>query len=209
VSNSSAPLSRTERAALADLLEQLGPEQPTCCEGWTTRHLAAHLVARDRRPDAMPGLALGGPFAAWSRRVEARTRTGRDFGRLVQEVRSGPPAWAPTAWPALDRLLNTAEMVIHHEDVRRAQPGWSPRELAREVQDQLWSSLPFLARGRDASRPAGGFVVRRDDVPAGTPGAELRLREGEPLTTVVGAPLEVLLWVSGRREFARVEVTGG
>jgi uncharacterized protein (TIGR03085 family) len=105
-------------------------------------------------------------------------------------------------------VLNTAEMVIHHEDVRRAQPGWSPRELPRAVQDQLWSSVPFLARGRDASRPAGGLVVRRDDVPAGTPGAELRVRNAEPVTTVGGAPLEVLLWVSGRQEFARVEVTG-
>jgi uncharacterized protein (TIGR03085 family) len=208
VSDSPAPLSRTERAALADLLEQLGPDQPTCCEGWTTRHLAAHLVVRDRRADAMPGLALGGPLAAWSQRVESRTRTGREYDRLVEEVRSGPPAWAPTAWPALDRVLNSVEMVIHHEDVRRAQPGWSPRELPRGVQDQLWSSVPFLARGREASRPAGGFVVRRDDVAAGTPGAERRLREGEPVTTVVGAPLEVLLWVSGRREFARVQVEG-
>jgi uncharacterized protein (TIGR03085 family) len=209
VTDSVARLSRTERAALADLLEQLGPEQPTCCEGWTTRHLAAHLVVRDRRADAMPGLALGGRFAAWTQRVESRTRTGRGYGRLVEEVRSGPPAWAPTAWPALDRVLNTAEMVIHHEDARRAQPGWSPRELPREVQDRLWSSVPLLARGRDASRPAGGLVVRRDDVPDGTPGAELRLRTGEPVTTVAGAPLEVLLWVSGRQEFTRVQVSEG
>jgi uncharacterized protein (TIGR03085 family) len=209
VTDAAAPPSRTERAALADLLEQVGPEHPTCCAGWTTRHLAAHLVARDRRPDAMPGLALGGPLAAWSRRVESRMRTGREYGRLVEEVRSGPPAWTPSAWPALDRVLNTTEMVIHHEDVRRALPGWSPRDLPRAVQDQLWWSLPFLARGRDASRPAGGLVARRDDVPAGTSGAERGLRDGEPVITVVGAPLEVLLWVSGRHEFARVEVAGG
>ncbi|PZA20241.1 maleylpyruvate isomerase N-terminal domain-containing protein, partial [Modestobacter versicolor] len=58
---SAVPVSRSERAALADLLEQLGPDQPTCCEGWTTQDMATHLVLRDRRPDAMPGLALGGP----------------------------------------------------------------------------------------------------------------------------------------------------
>jgi uncharacterized protein (TIGR03085 family) len=207
VTDSALPVSQAERAALADLLEQLGPEQPTCCEGWTTRHLAAHLVARDRRPDAMPGLALGGPFAAWSRRVESRTRSGREYGRLVDEVRSGPPAWAPNAWPALDRVLNTAEMVIHHEDARRAQPGWAPRELPREVQDQLWSMLPVLARAGGAGRPEGGLVVRRDDVPTGTPGRERRLRRGAPMTTVTGAPLEVLLWMSGRRDVSRVVVT--
>src|SRR5690606_1471098 len=39
-----------ERAALCDLLSRLGPDQPTLCEGWTTRDLAAHLLLRERRP---------------------------------------------------------------------------------------------------------------------------------------------------------------
>jgi uncharacterized protein (TIGR03085 family) len=205
----SLPVSRSERAALADLLDRVGPDAPTCCEGWTTRDLAAHLVVRDRRVDAMPGLALGGPFVRWTERVRSRARSGREYRRLVAEVRSGPPAWLPTAWPALDRALNTAEMVIHHEDVRRAQPDWSPRDLPPEVQDQLWSLVPFLARGRDAAPTPGELVLRRDDVPAGTPGAERRLRAGEPATTVTGPPLELLLWVSGRQNVARVHVTPG
>jgi uncharacterized protein (TIGR03085 family) len=201
------PVSQSERAALADLLEQLGPDQPTCCEGWTTRDMATHLVVRDRRPDAGPGLVLGGPFTAWTSRVHERTRSARPFGVLVAELRSGPPAWVPTAWPAVDRVLNTAEMVIHHEDVRRAQPGWAPRDLPRSVQDQLWRSVPFLARGRTATRTAGGLVVRRSDVPDGAPGSERRLREGRPTTTVIGAPLEVLLWVTGRATVACVDLT--
>ncbi|WP_369137730.1 TIGR03085 family metal-binding protein [Modestobacter versicolor] len=204
---SSVPVSQSERAALADLLEQLGPDRPTCCEGWTTRDLATHLVVRDRRPDAMPGFALGGPFAAWTERAHARARDARPYGVLVAELRSGPPRWLPTAWPALDRVLNTAEMVIHHEDVRRAQPDWAPRELPRSVQDQLWRTVPFLARGRGAARPAGGLVVRRSDVPDGAPGSERRLRAGTPTTTVTGAPLEALLWVSGREDVACVDLT--
>jgi uncharacterized protein (TIGR03085 family) len=200
-------VSRSERAALADLLEQLGPDQPTCCEGWTTRDMATHLVVRDRRPDAMPGLVLGGPFAAWTRTRHDRTRSARPYGVLVAEVRSGPAGWLPTAWPAVDRLLNTAEMVIHHEDVRRAQPDWAPRDLPRAVQDQLWRAVPVLARSRAATRPAGGLFVRRSDVPDGAPGSERRLRDGEPTTTVTGAPLEVLLWVSGRTDVACVDLT--
>ena len=203
---SAVPVSQSERAALADLLEQLGPDQPTCCEGWTTQDLAAHLVSRDRRPDSMPGLVLGGPFAAWTERVRGGAR-GQAFGALVARLRSGPPRWSPASWPAVDRLLNTVEMVIHHEDVRRAQPDWSPRELPVEAQDRLWSSVPMLARGRKAPVPAGGLVVRRTDVPAGTDGAERRVRDGEPATVVAGAPLEVLLWLSGRGRVARVEVT--
>jgi uncharacterized protein (TIGR03085 family) len=206
VPTSAVPVSQSERAALADLLEHLGPDQPTCCEGWTTRDLATHLVVRDRRPDAGPGLVLGGPFSAWTSRVHDHTRS-RPFGVLVAEVRSGPPAWVPTAWPAVDRLLNTAEMVIHHEDVRRAQPGWAPRDLPRSVQDQLWRSVPLLARGRAATSTAGGLFVRRSDVPDGAPGSERRLRDGQPTTTVIGAPLEVLLWVSGRATVACVDLT--
>ena len=204
---SAVPVSQSERAALADLLEQLGPDQPTCCEGWTTRDLAAHLVVRDRRPDAMPGLVLGGPFASWTERVHAHARSAQPYGVLVAEVRSGPPAWLPTAWPALDRVLNTAEFVIHHEDVRRAQPDWAPRDLPARVQDQLWRAVPVLARGRAAPRTAGGVFVRRSDVPDGAAGSERRLRDGRPTTTVTGAPLEVLLWVSGRPTIACVDLT--
>src|SRR5215211_1709262 len=123
---SSLSFAARERAALADLLEELGPDASTCCEGWTTAHLAAHLVTRDRRPDTMPGFALeatpvGGPFAAWSHHVEDR-------------LRAGPPQWLPTAWPPVAAVVDTAEYAIHHEDVRRAQPGWAPRELPREAQ---------------------------------------------------------------------------
>src|SRR5437764_783312 len=40
-----------ERAALADALEQLGPDAPTLCEGWATKELAAHVYVREHRPD--------------------------------------------------------------------------------------------------------------------------------------------------------------
>ena len=43
----------TERADLCDLFRAVGPDAPTLCEGWTTRDLAAHLVVRERRPDAV------------------------------------------------------------------------------------------------------------------------------------------------------------
>jgi hypothetical protein len=44
-------------------------------------------------------------------------------------------------------------------------------------------------------------------VPDGAPGSERRLRDGQPTTTVIGAPLEVLLWVSGRATVACVDLT--
>jgi uncharacterized protein (TIGR03085 family) len=201
MTESSPSLAARERAALADLLAELGPDAPTCCEGWTTAHLAAHLVARDRRPDALPGYGfeqLRGlrRLGQWSHRLEDRLRMSTPYAEVVDRVRSGPPAWAPTAWPVVGRLLNTTEYVIHHEDVRRAQPGWAPRELPRPVQDQLWTVATFFARR--AGDRTGGVVLRRSDVPG------VSKRIGPGATTVEGEPLELLLWASGRGDVARV-----
>ena len=194
-------LAARERAALADLLDSTGAAAPTCCEGWTTAHLAAHVVVRDRRPDAFPGFGLervsaDNPLTRWSHRVEDRLRTGAPYADVVAQVRSGPPVWSPLRLPVVDRLLNTAELVIHHEDVRRAQPGWRPRALPPRDQDSLWATATGFAR---LGRPP--LVLRRSDAS----GVEHRIGSGAP-RLVTGEPLELLLWLSGRREVARVDV---
>ncbi|HLM06409.1 MAG TPA: TIGR03085 family metal-binding protein [Blastococcus sp.] len=200
---SSPPLVDRERRELADLLRQLGPDAPTCCAGWTTAHLAAHLVVRDRRPDAMlgyglEGAGLGGPAVAWTHRAEDRLRTSTGYAELVTRVRSGPPGWLPMSWPPVARLINLSEFAIHDEDVRRAQPGWEPRTLAREDQDAIWSASGLYAR-RAAGRR--GVVLRRTD----GEGEERRLGAGGRV--VEGEPLELLLWAAGRRDVARVQVS--
>lgn len=200
-SAASATLAAHERRALADLLAELGPDAPTCCEGWTTAHLAAHLVVRDRRPDAMPGYALEmvpglGRLGGWAHRVEDAARGRGSYADLVEHIRSGPPRWSPLAWPGLEQL-NVPEFAIHHEDVRRAQPGWAPRELPATVQDRFWTPATLYAR-RGAGRR--GVVLRRSD----RPGVEARI--GAAQRTVEGEPLELLLWASGRRDVARVTV---
>ena len=48
--------SAAEREALADALASAGPDAPTLCEGWTAHDLAAHLIAREHRPDSTPGI---------------------------------------------------------------------------------------------------------------------------------------------------------
>ncbi|MGY1916317.1 TIGR03085 family metal-binding protein [Blastococcus sp. SYSU DS0973] len=203
MSASSLPLPDRERAALADLLDELGPDAPTCCEGWTTAHLAAHLAVRDRRPDALPGYGLemlpgGQRLAWWSHRLEDRLRDSTPYGEVVDRVRSGPPPWSPMALPAAAEAFNVSEFAIHHEDVRRAQPGWEPRVLPREDQDQLWGGLRLYARHAAGRR---GLVLRRADVP----GEEKRLGGGG--RTVTGEPLELMLWASGRRDVARAEIS--
>jgi uncharacterized protein (TIGR03085 family) len=205
VTTTSRSLADTERVALADLLEELGPDAPTVDEGWTTAHLAAHLVTRDRRPDAQPGYALettpfGGPLAAWAHAAEDRLRRGTPYADLVAQVRSGPPRWMPTGWPVVADAVNTAEFAIHHEDVRRAQPDWRPRVLPVAAQDRLWRDVTLFARAA-ARRVPGTLVLRRSDAT----GVEKRVGSGTPLTTVTGEPLELLLWASGRERVARVD----
>jgi uncharacterized protein (TIGR03085 family) len=194
----SSSLADRERADLADLLEKLGPDAPTCCAGWTT----AHLVVRDRRPDALPGYGLerlSPALGAWAHKVEDRLRTSAGYGDVVAQVRSGPAPWLPLGWPGVGRLLNTTEFVIHHEDVRRARPGWTPRRLSRADQDQLWRAVGVL--GRQAAR-GRTLVLRRADVP----GTEKRLGSGERQRVLTGEPLELLLWLSGRKDVARVAI---
>jgi uncharacterized protein (TIGR03085 family) len=203
VTASSPPLADRERRDLADLMVALGPDAPTCCAGWTTAHLAAHLVVRDRRPDALAGFALeaagrGGPLAAWAHRAEDRLRTTTPYSDVVDRVRSGPWSLSPLAWPPVARALNVSEFAIHHEDVRRAQPGWTVRDLPREDQDALWSVASFYARRAGGRR---GLVLRRSDV------AGVERRIGAAGRTVEGEPMELLLWTAGRRDVARVTVS--
>jgi uncharacterized protein (TIGR03085 family) len=205
MSPSSRSFPERERAELADLFDALGPDAPTCCAGWTTAHLAAHLVVRDRRPDALPGygleeIGLGGPAAAWAHRLEERTRRSTPYAEVVARFRAGPPTWSLLAWPVVAQKLNIAEFAIHHEDVRRAQTGWEPRVLPRKVQDALWSIAVVFARRPAASRDRG-LLLRRSDVP----GMQKHVGKGE--TTVEGEPMELLLWSAGREAVAQVSVS--
>lgn len=194
-------IARTERLALADLLDQLGPDAPTICTGWDTRALAAHLVVRERRPDATPGVAVSA-LSGWTEQVQ-KGYEKRPYDELVALVRTGPGRLSPFALPGVDKFLNTTEYAVHHEDVRRAQPGWEPRGLPPKVQDAFWrvvrTRAPVAFRSTDA-----GVVLRRSDAPR----SSVTAKGGDPAVTITGEPLELLLYLFGRRDHARVDVTG-
>lgn len=195
-------LARRERAALADLFTDVGPDAPTLCGDWTTRDLAAHLVVRERRPDASPGIVVP-PLAGYTEKVR-RSYAGKPWPDLVRRVRTGPGRLSPFALPGVDRLLNTTEFVVHHEDVRRAQPGWQPRDLAPRAQDALWKVV--TARAPLGLRGLGCRAeLRRTDDPGTAPHVH---GSGTSMVTISGEPLELLLYLFGRREHARVEVGG-
>ena len=144
-------IAQRERAALVETLRGVGPDAPTLCEGWKTRDLAAHLVIREYRPDAAPGILI--PFfASHTDKVQNEVAQRTDWDALLDKVASGPPLYSPLK--LLDPVANVAEMFIHHEDVRRAQPGWKPRALDPALSGQLRRTVPLMGRMTLAKVPA-------------------------------------------------------
>src|SRR5262245_29178957 len=137
-------VAKDERAALCDLFTELGPDQPTLCEGWQTRDLAAHLVLRERRPDAAAGILIK-PLAGYTQTVQD-SYARRPWAELVDLVRTGPPVYMPTTIEKVDELINAVEFFVHHEDVRRGQPGWEPRKPDADRDAVLWAALSRSAR---------------------------------------------------------------
>jgi uncharacterized protein (TIGR03085 family) len=201
--------SREERLALCALLDKTGPDAPTLCEGWTTGDLAAHLVLRERRPDAAAGV-IGGPLAGYTARVQQRIRARTPFADLVRTIRSGPPRLSVMALPGVDERANGVEFFVHHEDVRRAAPGWEPRALSDGESDMLWQRLR-MARFMLRKAPVG-VELARDDIDAGVnpDGTAYRItaKNATPAVTVIGSPAELTMWVMGRRTAANVRMDG-
>ncbi|HEU5082314.1 MAG TPA: TIGR03085 family metal-binding protein [Acidimicrobiales bacterium] len=182
-----------ERSALCDLLEELGPDAPTMCEGWRTTELAAHLWVREHRLDAGPGLLGRGPFAGWTERLQ-RKAAGRPYDDLVDELRAGPPTrWFGHWVPAGD----LHEWFVHHEDVRRAD-GRPPRQDA-DLDDALWAALKTWGRILTRRVDVGVELVAHD-------GRRRTARDGTPSVTLTGRPGELMLLLFGRE--AEVEVAG-
>jgi uncharacterized protein (TIGR03085 family) len=197
--------SRDERLALCALLDKTGPDAPTLCTGWNTGDLAAHLVLREHRPDAAPGV-LGGPLAGYTARVQNRIKQRTPFPGLVRLIRSGPPVLSVMAIPGMDERVNAVEYFVHHEDIRRAGPDWEPRELSGGESGLLWQRLR-AARFMLRKAPVG-VELARDDQEADGQAYRITAKNATPAVTVTGSPAELTMWVMGRTGAARVRFDG-
>ena len=196
------PMSRSERAALCNTALEAGEQAPTLCDDWSVKDLVIHLLVRERDPLGAPGIVvprLEGLTARSSRRLARH-----DFTSLVERVRSGPPLWSPLALAPLDRVVNTLEYFVHHEDIRRAAPDWTPRELTDREQRVLWKAIGTAGKG----------LVREADVPVeirwvdGDKERSAVLRKGDQPVVVTGPPAELALMLFGRAEHRGLTYAG-
>lgn len=187
-------LARSERTDLCDLMLDLGPEAPTVPEGWNVVDLAAHLVVRERDVWAAPGIMLGGPFKAMLE-TGMRRRRRQGLESLVDTIRTGPPRW----WKHLPAGAQLSEYYIHHEDVRRAS-GHQPRMANRDLDEGLARLVTAMAP-RILRSVESGVDLTWD-------GGVLYRHGSEPRAILEGPPGELLLYLTGRRQVAEVEIGG-
>jgi len=192
---------QSERLLLCDELDRLGPDQPTLCEGWDTRDLAAHLLVREHRPDLTAGRFV--PFLAGHLEKEQGKIAHGDYAALVDRVRRGAPVWNPMAHPKVDEVTNLIEFFVHHEDARRAQPGWEPRELSPQLSGKLWSALKRSSRLMFRKAPTGIVLIAE-----GQGRYAARLPDEHGTVVLRGTPAELVLYSYGRKSAARVEFEG-
>jgi uncharacterized protein (TIGR03085 family) len=179
------PLDERERQSLCDLLDQLGPDAPTLCEGWTTADMAAHLVLREH-------------FHRWPEAKLAATKA-KGYTANVAKLRGGAPL-VPWRLPGVRSLINGSEYAIHHEDVRRAN-GMTRRTDVPEVDDALWRAVGLSARRVAKGIRPWSLQLRADGRDP------KRYGSGEGVS-LVGPASEIALYLSGRRQGAEVTVEG-
>lgn len=195
-------LAQLEREALCSTFLQVGPDRPTLSGSWTTRDLAAHLVVRERRPDALPGVLVP-VLADHTQRVQD-TYAAQEWPALVDMVRAGPPGWNPTRVPAVDDAINLLEFFIHHEDVLRAGDEQSPRRVvSEETQRAIWTRLKQAGQLLFRRSPVGIVLFSPDH---GRHSVKGPTKQGT--VVVEGSPSEIALFAFGRGAVADVTLQG-
>lgn len=144
-------MARDERVDLAEFLASLEPEQwdePSLCDGWSIRDVAAHVVSYEDH----------GVIDLLERLVRARFRPGRfnEVG-LTGYVERGPEELVELLRRHLTPRGTTArfggrvglvDAMIHHQDMRR------PLGMRREIPaERLRCALPFAV----GAPPVRGF----------------------------------------------------
>ena len=191
-------LAKRERVAISQLLRKLGPEAPTLCEGWNSFDLLVHLVSRETRPDAAIGLVVPA-LSSYTSKV-AQDIKSRGFENLITEFEHGPKRTSFFALPGVDNLANSFEFLIHHEDLLRGQPDYSPRTLDEDDKKLIWKR--FTQSGKLLMRKAKVGIIAQSDQGTYT------IKSGNSCVTMKGEVIDLLLFAYGRKAHVNIEFEG-
>jgi uncharacterized protein (TIGR03085 family) len=190
-------LARLERACLADTLDTVDPSAPTLCGGWDAHHLAAHVVLREGSVGEFVS-----PIPKLGDRAVDLLASRRAYGDLIASLRQGPPRLSVFSLPRIDKRFNSLEYYVHHEDVRRAAPGWQARSMPDWAEAKLWRGLTSAAKLTMRRSSVGVTLVRSDTDETFT------AVDRDPSVRLLGLPSELVLYAFGRDSVAAVEIEG-
>lgn len=175
-----------ERAWVADLLESLPPEswgQPSLCEGWTVRDVAAHLTfAQTRVRDLLwPAVRAGLRYDVLVRDTALRSPLTHD--EIVATLRGFVGSRRRVAF--ITDLEPLIDVLVHTQDICRPlgvdHP--MPPEAAAAAADRVLTTPRPLRRWRP---PQGVRLVATDVGWAWGSGDEVRAPMGSHLLTLTG-----------------------
>ena len=187
-----------QRARTAALLERLTPEQwehPSLCEGWTVRHVAAHLTMQQQRVrDALGFIArhpriLGSmPLNTFIHDAGVVQAQVLSTEQIVAAIRSGIGSRRHN--PGVTPLETLTDILVHSQDIAiplgvdlRMRPSLSASAATRR-----WDTRDTWLAGVNRRIPWAGCRLSATDI-------EWTRGEGAEVTGPIGA---ILLLVTGR-----------
>ncbi|HEY6594476.1 MAG TPA: maleylpyruvate isomerase family mycothiol-dependent enzyme [Asanoa sp.] len=192
---------REQRLELADLLDDLTDaewEQPSLCDAWRVRDVAAHVAMAPQVPSvafmAIEAVRARGSYHRLNHDVAVRHADTRPPAELVAELRAHA---ASRRLPAVTNYRNILfDVLVHVQDiaiplgVSRPMPPHAAAAGATRLWEMGW---PFWARRR-----LRGLRLLATDVP-------WSVGAGPELTGPIGA---ILLLLTGRTATALPRLTG-
>ena len=180
-----------QRRALVDLLDELSErewDEPSLCEGWTVRQVAAHVALQNTTWSALPravvDLVRSGGLDGAIHAVACR-HAERDTALIVGEIRDRIGVWKPL--PTVTYHEAAIDYLVHAQDIalplgRRLD---MPGEVSAVAAERAWTSRRMFHGRR---RFAGYRLVATDSGWSAGSGPE-----------VTGPTGALLLLVTGRR----------
>ncbi|MGA7204826.1 MAG: TIGR03085 family metal-binding protein [Specibacter sp.] len=192
----------TERQALVESFRTADPEAPTLCVGWNVRMLLGHLVQREHNPWQRLMDVVGKAEPGHEKHLGALVATAQTpegYQALLATFAAGTGPLNPMTW--LGDAGQLLEYVIHHEDARRGAGPVPARELPAAQLDAMFKGMPLMAKLSYRSSPVGVSLARPD-------GEAVVVHKGGDGVVITGDPVELALYLSGRRAAANVELKG-